>query len=532
MKDEYEIIPNQQIVSPQLDSLPVINVTGGGLSDEATNGEKALIAANVPIYQRSNRLMRPVIDQVDASDGRKTRIARLINIELHYLIDNLCKSARWQKYDSRQRGYKRINPSKDVANVLLSRIGEWNFSRVSGVITTPTIRPDGSLLMNAGYDPETRLILFEPPQMPIIPDTPTKDDALKALELLESVFTEFPFKNDMDRSVALSAVLTVVARGLFNVSPMHAVTAPTAGSGKSFLLDVVAAIGIGQICPVIAAGRSEEETEKRLGSALLAGQQIISIDNFNGDLSGDALCQVIERPIVNIRILGKSKLVTIESRSTIFATGNNLRLVGDMTRRAILCTLDAEQERPESRQFNNNPVDIIFANRGKFIAAALTIERAYIVAGKPNKAPRLASFEKWSDNVRSALIWLGRADPVDSMINMREEDPSLQAMVTVFTEIRSVIGCNNPHTAAEILTLALKKDGEGELAKYQNPMLREALMNASGGKSGHITSRELGKWLGRHKGRIVQGLRLEGKSDEHGHAGTWWLKAVEADERG
>ena len=33
-----------------------------------------------------------------------------------------------------------------------------------------------------------------------------------------------------------------------------------------------AAIALGQPCPVMAAGRSEEETEKRLGAALLAGQ--------------------------------------------------------------------------------------------------------------------------------------------------------------------------------------------------------------------------------------------------------------------
>ena len=62
----------------------------------------------------------------------------------------------------------------------------------------------------------------------------------------------------------------------------------------------------------MAAGRNEEETEKRLGAALLAGQPIINIDNVNGDLGGDALCQIVERPVVEIRILGKSELARIE----------------------------------------------------------------------------------------------------------------------------------------------------------------------------------------------------------------------------
>jgi hypothetical protein len=38
-----------------------------------------------------------------------------------------------------------------------------------------------------------------------------------------------------------------------------------------------------------------------------------------------------------------------------------------------------------------------------------------IVAGRPNRADRLASFEGWSDLVRSAVVWLGKAHCVDSM---------------------------------------------------------------------------------------------------------------------
>ena len=38
------------------------------------------------------------------------------------------------------------------------------------------------------------------------------------------------------------------------------------------------------------------------------------------------------------------------------ATGNNLVLVGDMTRRALLCRLDPERERPELRRFDSDPV--------------------------------------------------------------------------------------------------------------------------------------------------------------------------------
>jgi hypothetical protein len=226
------------------------------------------------------------------------------------------------------------------------------------------------------------------------------------------------------RSVALSALITPVVRGAFPTAPMHVACAPVNSSGKSYLFDLVAAIAIGQRMPVIAAGCNEEETEKRLGAALLAGLPLISIDNLNGELSGDALCQAVERPVVQVRILGRSELPRIETRAvTFFANGNNVVLVGDLCRRAITATLDPKLENPELRQFANNPFAAVLADRGAYIAAALTVCCAYAAAGRPNPPPRLASFESWSDTVRSALVWLGKVDPVESMELARADDP-------------------------------------------------------------------------------------------------------------
>src|ERR1035438_161575 len=92
-------------------------------------------------------------------------------------------------------------------------------------------------------------------------------------------------------------------------------------------------------------GASEEETEKRLGAAMLAGQPLISIDNISGELGGDALCQIIERPVVEIRVLGRSDRVRIEARGTsLYATGNNFVVVADVCRRVITTNLDPADE--------------------------------------------------------------------------------------------------------------------------------------------------------------------------------------------
>lgn len=107
-------------------------------------------------------------------------------------------------------------------------------------------------------------------RLPPISEKPTKNEALAALALLESLLAEFPFADQkIDKAVALSALITPVIRAAIDVAPMHAVKAPEYGSGKSYLVNLVSAIATGAPCPVTTAGRDEAETDKRLDAALL-----------------------------------------------------------------------------------------------------------------------------------------------------------------------------------------------------------------------------------------------------------------------
>lgn len=503
-----------------------IRLRGGHLPEEIVTAEEALLAAHVPYYQRGSSIVRPVVEMLNAAKGRKTQVVQLFDVDVPYLTHDLCKAATWLTVDGRKGQWKKINPPPVIAVTLLANYGHWRFPKVSGVITTPTLRPDGSVLCKEGFDEATGLLLVGMPRMPEIPHSPTKEEALAALQLLKSLLVEFPFVAPADHSVALSALITPVVRGAFQVAPMHVIRAPAAGSGKSFLLDVASAIAIGQPCPVMAAGRNEEETEKRLGAALMAGQPIISIDNVNGALGGDFLCQLVERPVVEVRILGKSQMVKIESRSTIFATGNNIHLIGDMTRRCLLCMLDANSERPELRRFDSNPVEKVLGERGKYIAAALTVVRAYIIAGCPAPSPNLASFGEWSDTVRSALVWLGEEDPAQSMEAARAEDPTLQNTIGVLEGMRECLGLGVAASAAQIVGMA--EGVSNDMGEDKPAVLREAITNVAGVISGRISAKLFGKWLGANKGRIAGGLRLCCRTGRSGHGAQWWVEEEES----
>src|SRR5262249_38295236 len=153
-------------------------------------------------------------------------------------------------------------------------------------------------------------------------------------------------------------------------APLHAFDAPLAGTGKSKLVDCCSILVEGHECPVISQGSDETEFEKRLGAELLEGARRISIDNCKDPLGGALLCQIASQPLLKVRILGFSKSVQIVNGVLLFATGNNLKLYGDMLRRGLICRLDAGEERPELRSFEqDDPIQILKRERGRYVAA-------------------------------------------------------------------------------------------------------------------------------------------------------------------
>lgn len=512
---------------------PAIKLEPGGLHEAATFGEQFLKLAGVPIFQRGNALVRPILAEVRASGDHRTKVAQLHPVDAAWLRDKLTARIAFFRFDRRRDDYVPCNAPLDVANTILARVGEWKVPVVTGVISAPTMRPDGSLLTQQGYDAATGLYLAGSPALPAMPDEPTRGDALQALDRLTALLDEFPIIGAASQAVAVSALLTPIARGAFPAAPMHCVSAPAPGSGKSFFIDVVAAIATGQRCPVLAPGRNEEETEKRLGAAMLSGQPLVSIDNVNGLLGGTLLCQAVERPVIEIRRLGESTNVRVETTGTsFFSTGNNLTLTGDLTRRALLMQLDPVLENPELREFTGNPFDQVLADRGRYVGAALTIVRAYIVAGRPDPAKPLASFEGWSNIVRSALLWCGLADPVETMTVARSADPQLAALGELLCAWADALGLGpeNARTADDVLQAAGRRrpasdgsatpDGDSE---WDAPALRKAVLPIAASRQG-LSARTLGRFFTRHKGRIVGGFRICGEPDGHGHPIRWHVE--------
>ena len=143
------------------------------------------------------------------------------------------------------------------------------------------------MLDQEGYDSATGLyVSFQGVQFPPVPRAPSREEALAALGEIKDMISTIPFEGGADRAVALSGFLSAVIRPSLTSAPIHAISAPVAGSGKSMLVDLISIVATGPEAGVIAQPRSEEELEKRLVAALLMGDPIVTLDNCEVGLAG------------------------------------------------------------------------------------------------------------------------------------------------------------------------------------------------------------------------------------------------------
>jgi putative DNA primase/helicase len=513
------------------------------LEEMVERTEKALVRAGAEIYQNLDRLVRPVRVKVLAAPPagstktRTTTVATLAKISEPWLKSATTRYVDFFEWKREQRAGIGVPP--DVAKAMLSRFGLWEFPTVTGVITSPTLRPDGTILAKEGWDSETGLLLFGPlPVMPLIADEPTKDDARKAIAILDSLLTEFPFVDRGSRSASLSALITPVVRGALKCVPGHSTSSPEPGTGKSYLGDLASGIASGDAMPILGTGKGEE-LDKRIDAQVLAGIPLWCLDNVTTPIGGDAICQAIERPLYGARILSKSEVKTVRNTWSIFINGNALKIKNDATRRILRISLDAKQEKPEYRKFKSNPYLDVLRDRGRYLWAALTVVRAYIVAGKPNRLPWIGEpFSAWSDLVRSALVWLDYEDPFVTTEATRDNDPDRQSRAAMLQSILLAYGddVKQARTANEMIEdgkrgsiLPIGATSTMEARDLDNAKcLMVAIEDYLGGRG--INAQHLGNKFGKDQGRITDGLKLCTSYDKKNKVNFWYVEKVNAPE--
>ncbi|MER2531776.1 MAG: hypothetical protein ABTR54_09260 [Candidatus Competibacter sp.] len=516
--------------SPQRDDGPKrsakICVVAGGLPEATDEAEAALIQHGAGIYQRSGYLCRISHQQAATVRGitRPRGAVTITPMDRDALLDKLNRFICWEKWNEKAHGFKRCHAPAAIAQTLLARSGAWKFAPLIGVVSAPTLRPDGSILDQPGYDKATGLFLnAKREDFPPIPTHPTREQGQAALNFLnDELFNRpclnserpedrgFSFTEDSDRSAALAAVLTALVRASLPTAPLFLNKATRPGSAKTLLADIPALVATGQPAIIFELGADADEVEKRMLSVLLAGDSVINLDNLEVPLAGATLCKALSGETITGRLLGFNKTATVPTAALFLATGNNVQVIGDMTRRVVVCNLDPRSEAPESRQYDRNLTIWIPEHRPRLVQAGLTALRSYIAAGRPRQPyPPMGSFEDWDLMVRRALTWLDWADPLAGTAQLESADPvrcKLRALLMAWHEAFRSAGA----TSKEAVTHAreTQPNTAGDEARPAQA-LWEVLTEYFTDRRGEVRSQLIGEFIRKSERRVEAGMRFE-----------------------
>jgi primase-polymerase (primpol)-like protein len=525
--------------------LPDIITSNRPLRDISDDAFAALVATNDPptVFVRSGELTRvredehgrPIIEPFGEVElrGRMARTANYFR-------------ARVEKGTDKDTGAKveqvirtHVPPPKEVVQDVL-KLGSWDLPILEGVVESPTLRPDGSILDTPGYDPLTRLLYLPTPglEIPPIPEHPTAEQIAEALAIIQEPISEFPFADTASRANTLAAMLTPVVRhAIGGHVPLALFDKPRAGTGASLLADVISLIATGRRAGMMTAPRKEEEWQKSILSVLVDGASVITIDNIEYTLQSPSLASAITSYFVQGRPLGQTAMIRVPQRATWIATGNNVQLGGDMPRRCYWIRMDATQARPWERTGFVRPdlAGWVLQHRGQLLSAILTLTRGWYAAGRPTaQVPAMGSFEEWTKMVGGILAFAGVEDFLTNLTELWDQADESANQWEAFLATWHSLFSERKVTVAEICDAFATKD---DAQQTMRDVLPEELAASLGDKilmddgtikqAGPGFRRQLGRALEKRADAMYGNFKLR-RAGKHSNtkATLWTVVAV------
>lgn len=496
-----------------------------GMIDQAIR----FLATDPEIYQRGSELVRIVHRTPDVmmrSDGvhvNRKGEPMIVAVTRAAMFEHLCTRIRWEKTNETNNKTKTVQPPESVVRGLLDRFSWPGIKPLIAVTSSPTMRPDGTVLQTPGYDPATGIFYIASGEFPLVQELPTKDEAREAMARLKELVCDFPFESDADRSVWLTALLSLVGRHMVNGNvPGFAIDATTRGTGKTMLVELLSIIVHGQRAQTMSCPDNEEEWRKLITSLVAEGGPMMVIDNASRVIKSDALDSAITSTAWKDRRLGSSVIANAPVRGVWLFTGNNIRFGGDIPRRVLLSRLESPVERPELRTGfkRRNLVGWTQHHRASLIVDALTILRAYaLTSDKPRDRKPMGSFEHWSDTIPPVLEWLGEPCPLTKVLNETEGGDEAHVELGAFLHALSFVP--EGYTARDLVDAAYYDPQFAKIgtpvppAEIQalKPLLEQITHCTPPKRPDHL---KLSYWLRRVRGKIVGSLRIVGKANRIG----------------
>lgn len=405
-----------------------------------------------------------------------------------------------------------LPPQRVLSAVLSARY--WDKVRpLHGLVGSPVLRPDGSLLQRAGYDADTGLYLAPKVKLPTVPDRPSSTQVAEARSfLLDRFLGDFPWVDDADRANYIALLTTQILRPYIDtLSPFGLITATTQASGKTILSE-----GIGLLYGqrVQSWVHSENEQRKAITAMLDQPAATIVFDNLKEGsvIDSPTLAMLVTSPTWSDRLLGTNQTFTARNDRLWLATGNNLMLGGDMATRTVLVRLDPQMPRPELRTgFTIPSLDRWVkdpANRVTVLWHLLILVMDWIAAGAPRSDHTMRQFTSWAAAAGGMLAHHGIGGFLANLEATRaldEEDADWTAYLARWHDLYG-----DKLMSAKLLRASadIEYAAGSTVDRWEGDFITDA-------KGGIPTAKSLGRYLAGQVGRFHGEYVLRSEQDPH-----------------
>ncbi len=438
----------------------------------------------------------------------------LVLSTLREIISDSCRIYAPHAKGSRHRGSKGQRIPRWCSEAILAR-GHWEGVRsLRRIVRCPLLRKNGTIVQTAGYDKDSGLYLDIDDSFPKVPENPSPELIAQAVASLLDIVADFPFANTESRSAWLASLLTPLAREAYRgcTGPMFLFNGNVPGTGKGLLVDINWTIVTGGKAVLNPMPSNNDEVRKLITSFVGEASQLVLLDEITDSLGCGALNAALTGTTWKDRKLGHNQVIEGPLKFTMYGTGNNVILAGDMPRRVCQIRLESAEEHPEDRSGFKYPsvLEHVRLHRPQLLIAALTILRGFIAAGRPNQViDNWGSFEGWSDLVRGAIVWCGLPDPGLTRVEVRDSaDSDTESLLNFMRALKDVDPNGKGLRTLDILETANGRGGYS--ATYTKPLLA-AIEELCGCCIGKVDTAKLGVRLRRFKHRVVKQMSLTTK---------------------
>ena len=423
-----------------------------------------------------------------------------------------------------------VTPSAAVLGAVLARQTWPGLPVLRKVISTPVLRPDGTLLQEPGYDPATGYYLAGRIPTGPIPEAPTPEQVTEAREFLLNTFLrDFPWRTPADKANYLALLATPILRPMTRaLCPFGVVEATMPGSGKTILTSCVGLM-VGQ--RVLTWTDSEEELRKAITTVFGDPAGVVVFDNLVEGCTIDSavMARLVTERVWTDRRLGTNSAFSAENDRLWLATGNNLRTGGDMASRTVWVRLDPDCPRPEARTgFSIPHLDTWIldpANQATVLRHLLILILDWTRAGaKPSyDVPAMRQFTKWAQHLGGFLAHHDVPGFLANAEDSRELDDDHAEWRAFLLQWDAIVG--KEHTAKEgmrprhVGALWLRRSAEPEVGP--DPW-NGTFPTATSGRP--MTVKALGKRLSGQIGRWRGDIVLRSEIDSATNTRTYWIE--------